>query len=409
MTTLQTHIQGGMQAAATTPRSSRSLTVLHSIAGSWLEATQTWLYHQVRALPETVTSHIVCQKKANLDQFPLPNIHAESDDPTLGRIIDQALRKTHLRRHAGLLERTIRATGAEVLHSHFGYMGWENILLAKKHGLKHVVTFYGLDVNYLPSHGWADKYHELFAHVDRVLCEGPHMADCIVKLGCDAKKIRVHHLGVDLNRIEYRPLTWDGTEPLKFLIAASFREKKGIPHGIEALGRIGEDRPIEVTIIGDAGSSLESKELKASIMRLIDRCNLTSRVRMLGYQPHDELLREATKHHVFISPSLTAANGDTEGGAPVCLIEMMASGLTIISTRHCDIPEVVCPGSAGWLAAEGDVSGLVQCIHNMIAAREQWPTLRECSRTHVEDEFDAQEQGRRLGALYGNLVDENGT
>ena len=65
-------------------------------------------------------------------------------------------------------------------------------------GIKHLVTFYGFDVNYLPQMdpSWSQRYQELFAQCDRVLCEGPHMAGCLVGLGCPESKVRVQHLGV---------------------------------------------------------------------------------------------------------------------------------------------------------------------------------------------------------------------
>ena len=124
------------------------------------------------------------------------------------------------------------------------------------------------------------------------------------------------------------------------LIAASFREKKGIPLALEALGRIRDHVPLEVTIIGDSGSTAEGVQEKARIMQGIQKHNLTSSVRLLGFQPHRRLLEEAYKHHIFVSPSLTTSNGDCEGGAPVGMIEMAASGMPVVSTRHCDIPEV---------------------------------------------------------------------
>ena len=69
-------------------------------------------------------------------------------------------------------------------------------------------------------------------------------------------------------------------------------------------------------------------------------------------------MRRPTKHDVFLAPSVTASNGDTEGGAPVAIIEMAASGMPIVSTRHCDIPSVVLDGVTGLLAAERDSEGL---------------------------------------------------
>lgn len=381
-----------------------SMAVVHAVPGSWLEQTQTWLYEQVSALPTEIENHIVCPRIQNHDQFELPNIHAECEEPASRRILDRLARKLRVRHHSRLLDSVARETGASVLHSHFGSTGWENLSVARNAGLKHVVTFYGLDVNYLPRHGWAKRYDRLFDEIDLVLCEGPHMASCIVKLGCEARKVRVHHLGVNLQAIDFMPRRWIGDEPLRFLMAASFREKKGLPYAVEALGRIEEFCPIEVTIIGDATSSSDSQAEKRRILQALASTGLDSKVRMLGFQSFGRLLNEAAEHHVFLSPSVTARSGDTEGGAPVCLIEMLACGMNIVSTRHCDIPEIIHHGQTGWLADERDVDGLVECVRQMIDVRDKWADMQKCGRAHVEYEFNSSLQARHLASIYQELV-----
>ena len=82
-------------------------------------------------------------------------------------------------------------------------------------------------------------------------------------------------------------------------------------------------------------------------MAVIEKHKLQSKIRMLGFQPYSVLLEEAYTHHIFLSPSVTASDGDTEGGAPVTLIEMLATGMPIVSTTHCDIPEIICKGPEG--------------------------------------------------------------
>ncbi len=54
---------------------------------------------------------------------------------------------------------------------------------------------------------------------------------------------------------------------------------------------------------------------------------LEESVTLMGFVARDELRRQAYLHDVFLAPSVTAANGDSEGGAPVTLIEMAATGL----------------------------------------------------------------------------------
>ena len=139
---------------------------------------------------------------------------------------------------------------------------------------------------------------------------------------------------------------------------------------------------------------------KQKIMETIEKHNLHSKVRLLGYQPHSVFFKEAYQHHIFLSPSITASSGDTEGGAPVSIIEMAATGMPIVSTNHCDIPEVILDGVTGLLAEERDVAGLVTHLQHLINYSEKWLDMLEAGRKHLETEYDVRIQSARLAAIY---------
>lgn len=381
------------------------LVVIHSVPGVWLGQTETWLYNQVRFLPPRVTSHVICEGVKNLDQFAVPNIHDAHQMPPARRFVARALRKLHLRRDLGLLPSVAAQSGASVLHSHFGYTGWRHCRTARRLGLKHVVTFYGVDVNHFPRlDDWPQRYYELFRLIDLVLCEGPHMASCIVKLGCPEEKVRVHRLGVDISEIAYRPRVWAPPEPLRVLLAARFRQKKGIPYALEALGRLKDRLPLEVTIIGDAAEHPEDQVEKRRILEIIGRYGLGPKVRMLGFRPYPVIFEEAYKSHVFLQTSVTADSGDTEGGAPVCLIEMMATGMPVVSTTHCDIPNVLDDASADLLAPERDVDGIARALLWLAEHPADWPRITAAGRRRAETHFDAHVQAESLAATYEELL-----
>jgi len=369
----------------------------------WLSQTQTWMYNLVKYLPKTVESHVVCERTQNLEQFVVPHIHSLHEAALWRYYWDKGLRKLRMRRHLGYLSEQIKKYNVQVVHSHFGNIGWADMKAVKKAGIKHVVTFYGLDVNRLPTidQRWYQRYNELFEHVDCILCEGPHMAECILKLGCPQHKVHVHHLGVRVNEIAYRPRMWNPAEPLRVLIAASFREKKGIPYALEALGRLQHEVLLEITIIGDVTAEERSHTEKQKIMEVIDRNNLQKKIRFLGYQPYTTFIDEAYKHHIFLSPSVTAGDGDTEGGAPVSIIEVAATGMPVVSTIHCDIPNVIKNGVTGLLAEERDADGLVEHLLFLVNNQGKWNDMLQLGRKHVETEFDARVQGEKLAKVYG--------
>ena len=198
-----------------------------------------------------------------------------------------------------------------MLRSHFGNVGWADRGAARALGVPHVVTFYGLDVNQLPATDpqWRGRYRTLFGQVSRVLCEGPHMAEAVMALGCPGEKVRVHHLGVRLETIPFAPLAWTPGEPLRILIAASFREKKGIPDALEAIAQVRAAVPVKVTVLGDAGADAPSQAEKRRILEVADRHGLADVITWAGYQPHAAFLAERERTTFFcrrVSPRATA-------------------------------------------------------------------------------------------------------
>jgi colanic acid/amylovoran biosynthesis glycosyltransferase len=118
-------------------------------------------------------------------------------------------------------------------------------------------------------------------------------------------------------------------------------------------------------------------------------------------------MEEAYRHHIFLSPSVTASDGDTEGGAPVSLIDMAASGMPIVSSRHCDIPEVILDGVSGLLADERDVDGLVAHLRWLIEHPDEWRPMLDAGRRRMEKEYHAKVQGERLAEVYASLLESS--
>jgi colanic acid/amylovoran biosynthesis glycosyltransferase len=379
--------------------------IVHSVP-VWLRQTQTWIYTQLRYLPrERIENHVVCESVINLEQFPVEHLHDFRTESKVRRLLDRGLRRIGLRHHLGYLARTARRLRAPIIHSHFADIAWTNMRAARSARAKHVATAYGYDISSMPRQAdWGKRLEDLFRSLDLLLCEGPYMAKRAVGLGCPPGIVRVHHLGVPLNDLPFEPRVLKPGERLRVLIAATFTEKKGIPFALEALARLRDRLDFEITVIGDAQGHPENQVEKQRILDVLSRTGLRNRVKLLGYQSHSKMIMEGYRHHLFLSPSVTAADGTTEGGAPVSLIEMAATGMPVISSRHCDIPNVIRDRETGWLADERDVPGLAACIEEMVLHPERWRPFLEAGRRHIETEFDARRQGARLVTLYESLL-----
>lgn len=386
----------------------QSISVLHS-CGTWLEVTENWLYTSVRSLPAEIRSSVVCSQRANDSLYGdipiscLPGSRWSKYSAALGYF---ASTRTY-RGPVGFTVEAARRRRAEILHSHFGPMGWRNVRAARQLGIKHVVTFYGADANPVAAKTsrWLSRYEELFQNVSLVTCEGPALAGRLRQLGCPEPKIAVNHLGVDLERFAFRPRRWIPGTQLRVLIAGRFTEKKGIPLALNALRTIQKRFPLHVTIIGDAGASKEQQAEKTKILQAAAATGLEGCCQFLGMQPHSVFLEAAYDHHVFLSPSITAESGDTEGGLPVSLIELAATGMPIVSTWHGDIPELIKDRESGCLSRERDLPGLIESLEWLLESPVRWNDLASCARRVAENEFNAITQGIKLGELYAGILD----
>lgn len=376
--------------------------VVH-LLNEWLPLTQTWLASAIRCLPPTVASTIVHRR---LTRDPLAPPAELVHVPTLARGVAARAIDTLLPGfEAERLARRVAPLAPDVLHAHFGPSGWDARIAARRTGAPFVVSFYGLDADGLPrgSRKWRGRYRRIFDEAELVLALGPWMADRLAGHGADPRRSAIHHLGVRVADLAFRPRAWDGHRPVRVLIASSFRAKKGIPLAIEALAEVRRRIPIKVTLVGDASANPREQREKQRILDAIRRVGMTDAVARLGFVAHPDLLALALDHDILLAPSLTAPDGDTEG-TPMTLVELAASGIMVVATRHADIPEVVADEETGYLGTEGDLESLVEAIDRCAASAERWPAIGAAARSHISRDFDAVTQGQRLAEHYRRLA-----
>lgn len=382
-----------------------TIKVLHSLS-SWLPQTMTWLHSHLFTMSENDIKNIIaCETVQNLEQFPMKYIYSINNETKLIYFIRKIKKKIGLVHNLPILEEIIKKEKPDIIHSHFAPEAYNNYRIAKKYNIKHVVSFYGYDVNMLPKqNGWLKKYQKIFNNIDLVLCEGEFMADSICKLGCPPNKIQVQRLGIDLNKIKFLPRKIDKKQ-INFLIIGTFREKKGITYALEALGILQENfNDFTVTIIGDATKEERDKTEKSKILNIITKYNLSDKVKMLGFLPYNNIIEESYNSDIFLSPSVVSSDGDTEGGAPVTIIEMAASGMPVISTTHCDIPFVLGNLNKDILVEERNSNALKDTIISLINQEIKVLDLENDNRRFIEENLDLKKCSYQLVDRYNKLL-----
>ena len=377
--------------------------VMHAVR-EYLPLTENWIYEQIRQASGFFPV-VVCDAKTNTRDFPLADVHANEELRFAGlyELANKVHRRMAYSNWPGTYMGVARQYRPQLIHAHFGDRGVLMLQLAKQLKVPMVTTFYGYDVSTLPREPrWVPRLKWLFEEGDLFLCEGPFMRQRLIELGCPSEKARVHHLGVDARNIPFQERTApDG--PMRVLMAASFREKKGLRYGLEAFARLAQRRrgQIQLSIIGDG-------PLKDELRALAQDMKVMPFIRWLGYQPREVFLREALASHLFLSPSVVASDGDTEGGAPVAILEAQATGLPILSTTHADIPEVTLADKSAFLVPERDVDALEERLEFLMDHPGMWAAMGRTGRQHVLTEFNSVEQGRRMEAHYRSIMSPQG-
>jgi len=361
---------------------------------TYLPITEYWIYNLLSNM-EFYTPLILSRNTTNLSQFSIGNIVSLSQVNLPTRLFNYSYFK--LSGYFPIFKESAIDQKAQIIHAHFGYHGIKTIRLKQKMKIPLICSFYGNDV-----YKWTNsvKYRRglkrLFQEADLMLVLGPYMKGALISLGCPQRKILIQHLGVNVQDNNFIPKDLNMSEPIPFLMACSFVEKKGVDIVIKALDIIKKEVDFKLNLIGDG-------PLKDKIIQLIHQYNLGKNIYMYGYQPYSKLMDLASRCQVFLQASKTASNGDKEG-TPMSLVDVMAVGMPVISTRHSDIPEIVLDGETGYLVEENDPHSFAQAILTLIKDQKRYNIMSNNSHNHILNNFNIRTQAQKLENIYMKLI-----
>lgn len=260
--------------------------------------------------------------------------------------------------HYSSIRRVVTEYQPDIIHCHFGIQGvlFNKAFQGRGLDVPFVVSFYGFDASVRPKTDpeYRKSLLPMFKKASAVFVEGEELKKKVVYLGATPDKVLINPILIPVSDYEMKKDWYSKGDSLTFLCAGRFIEKKGFHLFLEALGQIKEDLPpFEVIMVGNG-------KYKERYETIIQKHTLRDKVSFLGWLSHNTLLELMRKVDFFVHPSVTAQNGDSEGGAPTILLEAQAARVPIITSNHADIPNIM--GYHDFVAKEGDINNLSEVI-----------------------------------------------
>ncbi len=177
-----------------------------------------------------------------------------------------------------------------------------------------------------------------------------------------------------------------------FIIGTAGRldDMKGFEHLIAAAGKLrARGIAFELRI---AGNGRKQRDLE----READSAAISDCVRFLGQ------IRDMPAFYrsvdVFVLPSVS-----TEG-LPLTVLEAMAMGLPVVTTRLAGAPEVIEDGVNGLLVRPGDADELAGVLSALAADYERRARLATAGQAHVRSKFTDERVAREVTRVYERIL-----
>jgi len=169
----------------------------------------------------------------------------------------------------------------------------------------------------------------------------------------------------------------------------SLSKIKGVPNLLQAIPKVLEEENDAKFLIAGAG------DLFNSIGEFINKNELTNKVELLGWIPHQELPEYLNELKLLILPSYTE-------GLSFITREAMACGTPVLATPVGGIPDVIKDGETGFILEDNSP----ECIARNIIRAIHYPELDKITRNanaYVKQEYTYEAAVERYGNILASL------
>jgi colanic acid/amylovoran biosynthesis glycosyltransferase len=378
--------------------------VVASFCTYFLKAEMLHIYRQITALRQ-VETFVIAKFRENAELYPFQDLEL-LDKPKTNPIrrgqLKYLMRAPALvyRGEFEIIRRVLLRRDPDLMHVYFGNTGVHLLPLIERWDRPCVVSFHGMDVQRRETErGYEANLRKLLRLVPLVLVRSQSIAERLIELDCDPKKIRLNRTGIPLDGFPYlvRNAPLDGAWTI--VQACRLVPKKGLATALRAFANFAKAFPKSTFLIAGDGP------LRRELEELSQKLDLQKAVIFLGFLSQTELRVLYEKAHIFMHPSELPPDSNQEG-VPNSMLEAMASGLPVVATRHGGIPEAVTDGVSGSLVPERDVEGLTASLLRIVENPDRWIAMGAAASDAVAAKFAQPHQIESLESAYSEAIEQ---
>lgn len=293
---------------------------------------------------------------------------------------------------AGQAELFLRRHKVQVLLGEYLNESLSWLPVARQATVRFFAHAHGYDVSQmLRDPKWRAEYQK-YDEADGIITMSQVSRSRLVELGLNGTKIHVIPYGVD---VPDEPVKRPGRDVVRCVAVGRMVAKKAPILTLAAFWRAAQIRPdLRLDYVGGG-------ELLPAARQFIRAFDLEKQVTLHGPQPKDVVDRVLDQGDIFLQHSITDPETGDEEGLPVAVLEAMAHGLPVLSTRHAGIPEAVLDGDTGYLVEEGDDVGMAEQLLSLTRDSELRHRLGQAGWRRAKESFSWERERTALLAVLG--------
>jgi glycosyltransferase involved in cell wall biosynthesis len=189
-----------------------------------------------------------------------------------------------------------------------------------------------------------------------------------------------------------------GFNPRRIVSVGRYVEKKGFTHLIEAC-RLLRTRGIDFECLIVGGGPLE-----AELQEQIAKAGLEGIVKLLGPRPQEEVRQLLITAGVFVLACVPEAGGGSDN-LPTVIMEAMAAGVPVISTKLAGVPEMIEDSVEGLLVEPADPEALSEAIARVLSNEDLNRRMGEQGHETARSKFGIESTVRSLKHILATHAD----